>query len=120
MAESSSPPTIDDYISGFPPDTQAVLKRMRAIIQAAAPDATESISYQMPTFKLAGKNLVHFAGYAHHIGFYPIPTGIEAFKDELAGYKQGKGSVQFPLTEALPEDLVARIVAFRVGEVTRS
>jgi uncharacterized protein YdhG (YjbR/CyaY superfamily) len=88
---------------------------MRATIKAAAPDATEKISYQMPTFALKG-NLVHFAAYKNHIGFYPAPRGIEAFKDELSKYKGAKGSVQFPIGEPLPLDLITRIVKFRVAE----
>ena len=86
------------------------------MIQEAAPDAEEAIRYQMPTFRLAGKNLVHFAAFQHHIGFYPIPSGIAAFKKELSVYKQGKGSVQFPLDEPLPYELVKKIVAYRVKE----
>lgn len=106
---------IDDYIAGFPPAVQQILQTIRATIQEAAPEATEAISYQMPTFKLHG-NLVHFAAYKSHIGFYPVPTGIEAFKEELSVYKQGKGSVQFPLDQPMPYDLIRRIVAFRVAE----
>lgn len=106
---------IDAYIAEFPLETQTLLMQMRETIHAAAPDAVEAISYKMPTFKLNG-NLVHFAGYKNHIGFYPVPTGIEAFKDELAVYKQGKGSVQFPLDKPLPLDLITRIVKFRVEE----
>jgi uncharacterized protein YdhG (YjbR/CyaY superfamily) len=107
---------IDDYIMGFPPETQEMLEKIRATIRKAAPDATEAISYQMPTFKLNGKNLVHFAGYKSHIGFYPVPSGMEAFKKELSAYKQGKGSVQFPIDQPLPLDLVFEIVKFRVKE----
>ena len=108
--------SIDDYIAGFLPETQNALKEMRALIHAAAPTATETISYSMPTFDLNGRHLVHFAGFARHIGFYPIPSGIEAFKEELSRYKQGKGSVQFPLSEPLPVDLIRRIVEFRAAE----
>jgi uncharacterized protein YdhG (YjbR/CyaY superfamily) len=89
---------------------------MRTLIKAVAPGATETISYAIPTFDLNGRHLVHFAGYAKHIGLYPIPTGIEAFKEELKPYKQGKGSVQFPLDQPLPVDLIRRIVEFRVKE----
>ncbi len=89
---------------------------MRELIRASAPDATETISYSMPTFDLNGRHLVHFAGYARHIGFYPIPTGIEAFKDDFKPYKQGRGSVQFPLSHPLPADLIRRVVEFRVEE----
>lgn len=107
--------TIDEYIALFPKEIQDILQKMRTTIQKAAPDATEAISYQMPTFKLNG-NLVHFAGYKHHIGFYPAPSGIEAFKKELAPYTQGKGSIQFPLDQPIPYDLVTKIVQFRVKE----
>ena len=107
--------SIDEYIASFPPDIQARLEAMRATIRAAAPDAEEKISYQMPTFFLKG-NLVHFAAFKQHIGFYPVPRGIEEFKEELSIYKGAKGSVQFPLDQPLPLDLVARIVRFRVAE----
>ncbi len=106
---------IDEYISTFPEPTQKKLKEMRAIIRKAAPQAEEKISYGMPTYYLGG-NLVHFAGHANHIGFYPTPSGITAFQAELDAYKNAKGSVQFPLNEALPADLIRRIVEFRVGE----
>ena len=112
----STATTIDEYIAEFPPETQAVLEEMRALIRAAAPDATETISYAIPTFDLNGKHLVHFAGYAKHIGFYPVPSAMTAFADELAPYKSGKGSAQFPLGEPLPTDLIRRIVEFRVAE----
>jgi uncharacterized protein YdhG (YjbR/CyaY superfamily) len=107
---------MDAYITRFSPEMRTLLEQVRAAIRNAAPDATEAITYGMPTFKLDGRNLVHFAGYAHHIGFYPIPSGISAFKEELAPFKQGKGSVQFPVDEPLPFDLIARIVEFRVME----
>ena len=109
------PRNIDEYIAGFPPDVQKILQQIRQTIHAAAPDAQETISYQMPTFTLHG-NLVHFAAFKQHIGFYPVPSGIDAFKDELAVYKQGKGSVQFPLNQSIPYDLIHRIVLFRVQE----
>jgi uncharacterized protein YdhG (YjbR/CyaY superfamily) len=107
--------SIDAYIASFPEETQALLKAMRATIRTAAPDAEEKISYQMPTFFLKG-NLVHFAAFKQHIGFYPAPRGIEEFKEELSIYKGAKGSVQFPFDQPLPLDLVARIVRFRVAE----
>lgn len=109
------PTTIDEYIAGFPPEVQGRLQEMRTAIRAAAPEATEAISYRMPTFKLHG-NLVHFAAFKHHIGFYPVPSGLEAFKEELSAYKGGKGSVQFPLDQPLPLALVEKIVRFRVAE----
>ena len=89
------------------------------LLRAAAPDATETISYAMPTFDLNGKHLVHFAGFAHHAGLYPMPSGIEAFKDELEPYKNAKGSVRFPLGKPMPWDLIRRIVEYRVGENAR-
>ena len=114
-SNQKSPANIDEYIAGFPKDIQLILQKIRETIKKAAPDAVEAISYQMPTFKFHG-NLVHFAGYKNHIGFYPIPTGIEQFKAELSVYKQGKGSVQFPLDQPIPYDLISRIVKFRVEE----
>ncbi|MCK7528809.1 MAG: DUF1801 domain-containing protein [Ignavibacteriales bacterium] len=100
---------------GFPKDIQAILEELRKTIREAAPEATETISYQMPTFRLNG-NLVHFAAYENHIGFYPAPSGITAFKKELSVYKNAKGSVQFPINKPLPFDLITRIVQFRVIE----
>ena len=107
---------IDEYIKTFPKEVQSILQKMRQTIRDAAPEAVEAISYQMPTFKLNGRNLVHFAVFKSHIGFYPIPSGIEAFKEELSPYRQGKGSVQFPLDKPIPYDLVERIVKYRVKE----
>ena len=107
--------TIDEYIAQFPQDMQRTLQELRATIRAAAPDASEKISYQMPTFFLNG-NLVHFAVQQKHIGFYPAPSGIEAFQGELVAYKGSKGAVQFPINAPLPLDLVRRIVEFRVAE----
>jgi uncharacterized protein YdhG (YjbR/CyaY superfamily) len=113
--DQSGPKNIDEYIAGFPDDVQVILQKVRTTIRKAAPDAGETISYQMPTFTLKG-NLVHFAGFKKHIGFYPVPTGIEAFKKELSIYKQGKGSVQFPLDKPIPYGLITKIVKFRVKE----
>jgi uncharacterized protein YdhG (YjbR/CyaY superfamily) len=110
--------TIDEYIVQFSPEVQEILNRIRSVIKEAAPDAQEKISYQMPTFYLYG-NLVHFAAFKNHIGFYPAPTGIDAFKDELSGYKGAKGSVQFPIDKPMPYDLISRIVKFRVTENTK-
>ncbi len=107
--------SIDEYIAAFPEKTQVILQGLRAAIQAAAPDATEKISYQMPTFYLHG-NLIHFAAFKSHIGVYPTPTGIDAFKDELAVYANAKGSVQFPIDQPLPMELITRIVKYRVEE----
>jgi uncharacterized protein YdhG (YjbR/CyaY superfamily) len=111
----ATPQTIDEYIAGFPADVQEVLQKIRSTIHEAAPEATEKISYQMPTFYLKG-NLVHFAAFKEHIGFYPVPTGIEKFKKELSVYKQGKGSAQFPLDQPMPYELITKIVKFRVKE----
>jgi uncharacterized protein YdhG (YjbR/CyaY superfamily) len=108
--------TIDDYIKTFPKDVQTLLEKLRQTIRKAAPGAVETISYQMPTFKLNGKGLVYLAGYKNHIGFYPVPSGVAAFKKELSPYKQGKGSVQFPIDKPIPYDLVKRIVQFRIKE----
>lgn len=107
--------TIDEYIAAFPAEVQAKLHQLRAVIKAAAPETGEKISYGMPTFTLKG-NLVHFAAYKTHIGFYPTPTGIEAFKEELAVYKTSKGAVQFPIDQPLPLELVRRMVEARVVE----
>lgn len=115
--EQATPTTIDSYIATFPEDVQAILQQVRQTIHEAAPEATEAISYQMPTFKLYG-NLVHFAAFKNHIGFYPVPSGMEAFQEELAAYKQGKGSVQFPLDKPMPFDLITKMVKFRVAENT--
>jgi uncharacterized protein YdhG (YjbR/CyaY superfamily) len=114
-SDQTAPKTIDEYIAGFPDDVQAILQKIRITVRKAAPQAQETIKYRMPTFTLEG-NLVHFAAFKNHIGFYPIPTGIEAFKQDLSVYKQGKGSVQFPLDQPIPYDLIGRIVAFRVKE----
>lgn len=115
QADKQSPQTIDEYIAGFSPEVQQVLEEIRHTVRTAAPEATEAISYQMPTYRLKG-NLVHFAAFKHHIGFYPTPSGIEGFQDELAGYVSAKGSVQFPLDQPMPLALIRRIVQFRVQE----
>jgi len=107
--------TIDEYIKTFPEDVQRILEKMRKTIQNAAPESVETISYQMPTFKLNGA-LVYFAAFENHIGFYPIPSGIKKFKKELSLYKGGKGSVQFPIEKPIPYDLVKKIVIFRMNE----
>ena len=113
--ESNKARTIDEYIANCPESIQEKLKQMRATIQAAAPQATEKISYRMPTFYLEG-NLVHFAALKNHIGFYPTPSGVEMFIKETARYASTKGAIQFPLDEPLPLKLVSRIVKFRVAE----
>lgn len=107
--------SIDQYIATFPAEIQMILQELRNTIQAAAPTAQEKISYQMPTFFLKG-NLVHFAAFKNHIGFYPAPQGIAAFQKELSAYKGAKGSVQFPIDQPLPLDLIRRIVEFRAAE----
>jgi len=115
MKPDSTIQTIDEYIAGFPKDIREILEKVRETIRQAAPDATEKISYQMPTFYLNG-NLVHFAAFKKHIGLYPAPSGVAAFQEELAPYVKAKGSIQFPLDKPIPYDLIARITAFRVQE----
>jgi uncharacterized protein YdhG (YjbR/CyaY superfamily) len=110
-----SPSTIDEYIAGFPIDVQEILETIRNTIKKAVPDAEEAIKYQIPTFVLNG-NLVHFAAFKNHIGFYPTPSGIEAFSQELSRYKSARGSVQFPINEPMPLTLIDRMVRFRVKE----
>ncbi|WP_313561721.1 iron chaperone [Ruminiclostridium cellobioparum] len=107
--------TVDEYILQFDKDIRQILQQIRQCIKEAAPEAAEKISYGMPTFTLHG-NLVHFAAYKKHIGFYPTPSGIEAFKDELSVYKGAKGSVQFPADRPMPFELIGRIVKFRAAE----
>jgi uncharacterized protein YdhG (YjbR/CyaY superfamily) len=114
MAERSTAATIDEYIAGFPPDVQATLRELRALIEAHAPGATETISYAIPTFDLNGRHLVHFAAFRSHIGFFPTGEGVAAFLAELGPYVHSRGSIHFPLGEPLPADLIARIVEHRV------
>jgi len=111
--------SVDEYIKTFPKEVQSILEKMRQTVKKAAPDVVEAISYQMPTFKLNGKALVYFAAFKSHIGFYPIPSGVEAFKKELSPYKKGKGSVQFPMDQPMPYDLVKRIVRFRAKQLLK-
>lgn len=106
---------IDAYIQNYPDDVQKVLEKIRAVIKKAAPDAKETIKYGIPTFTLAG-NLVHFGAYKNHIGFYPAPSGIEEFKEALSIYQSGKGTIQFPLDQPIPFDLIRDVVLFRVQE----
>ena len=113
--KGAAPRTIDEYIAGFPPNVQEILEQVRMTIREAAPDAEETISYQIPTFRLKG-NLVHFGAFKAHIGFYPTPSGMEKFRDELSAYEGSKGTVRFPLNRPIPFDLIRRIVEFRVGE----
>ncbi len=114
--KTATPENVDEYINSFPKETQKYLKQMRAAIKKAAPKAEEGIGYKMPAYKLNDRPLVYFAGYAKHIGFYATPTGHKEFKKELSVYKEGKGSVQFPLDEPLPIALITKIVKFRVQE----
>lgn len=116
MAARSTANSIDEYIQESPPETRETLEELRALIKAAAPDATETISYAIPTFDLDGRHLVHFAAFKRHTGFYPIPSAIEAFQEELKPYESGKGSARFPLGKPLPVELIRRIVEFRVAE----
>ena len=110
------PATIDEYIAGFPAGIQQLLEQVRATIKNAAPEAEETISYGMPAFRYQGRGLVYFSAFKAHIGFYPIPSGMKAFKKELSSYKTGKGSVQFPLDKPMPLELITRIVKFRAKE----
>lgn len=110
-----TPKSFEEYILQFPTNIQEILQMLRKVIKEAAPDAQEKISYQMPTFVMHG-NLVHFAAFKNHIGFYPTPSAIEVFKDGLSKYKGGKGSVQFPIDEPMPFDLITDIVKYRVTE----
>lgn len=109
------PGNIDEYIADFPKEVQEILQQIRSLVRRAAPEAKETIKYQIPTYVLNG-NLVHFAAYKKHIGFYPTPSGIEQFKEELSAYKSAKGSVQFPIAEPIPLDLIEKIVRHRVVE----
>ena len=109
------PTNIDEYIAGFPKDIQGILQKIRKAVKKAAPEAQEKIGYQMPTFTLNG-NLVHFAAFKHHIGFYPTPSGTAKFQKEISVYKAAKGSIQFPLDQPMPYELIAKIVEFRVKE----
>jgi uncharacterized protein YdhG (YjbR/CyaY superfamily) len=115
MEKRKAPRDIDEYIAGFPQDVQVLLQKMRTTIRKAAPEAQETISYQIPTFRLKG-NLVHFAAYKRHIGFYPTSSGVEKFKKEISGYKWARGTIQFPLDKPIPFDLISKIVSFRVAE----
>jgi uncharacterized protein YdhG (YjbR/CyaY superfamily) len=115
LTNPTKPQSIDEYIASCPKDVQEILQRVRETIRKAAPGAQETISYRMPAFTLAG-NLVYFAAFKKHIGFYPTSSGIEKFKNELSAYRGAKGSVQFPIGKPIPLDLITRIVTFRVKE----
>jgi uncharacterized protein YdhG (YjbR/CyaY superfamily) len=118
MQKKVGPTTVDEYIVQFPEDVQLILQKIREVIRAAAPQAVERISYQMPGFYQNGM-LVWFGGHQNHIGFYPTGEGIEAFKDELSGFKTSKGAVQFPLDQPIPYDLIRKIVIYRVEKNKR-
>ncbi|MDR0538766.1 MAG: DUF1801 domain-containing protein [Tannerellaceae bacterium] len=107
---------INNYIASQPPEVQPILRQLYKLVKDVVPQAEERISYNMPAFYINKRPLVYFSAFSKHIGFYPIPSGMEAFKDELAGYKQGKGSVQFPLNKPMPIDLIRRIIEFRAKE----
>jgi uncharacterized protein YdhG (YjbR/CyaY superfamily) len=111
---TKKPTTIDAYIAAFPPEVQAKLQEIRQTIRLAAPEATEAISYAIPTFKLNGRNLVHFAAFKNHLSFFPTGSGVEAFQQELSAYTISKGTIQFPLDQPVPLDLIRRITAYRV------
>lgn len=113
--KQSAPRDMDEYIANFPQEVQNILQKIRNVIGKAAPGAAETIKYRIPTFTLNG-NLVHFAAFQNHIGFYPTPTGIERFKQELSGYEVAKGTVRLPLDKPIPYDLITEIVKFRVEE----
>ena len=117
MPNRSSTTNIDEYIAEFPPEVRELLERVRALVHEYAPGATETISYAIPTFDLAGRHLVHFAAFAKHLGFYPTGSGMDAFRDELGAYKTSRGTVQFPFDRPLPEELVRRMVEFRVARI---
>ncbi len=108
--------TVDNYIADFPLEVQAILNKIRSLVKKTAPDAAEGIAYGMPGYKMNGKPLVYFAAYKEHIGFYATPTGHAKFAKELSRYKQGKGSVQFPLNQDIPYDLITQIIEFRLAE----
>ncbi|MZQ80707.1 hypothetical protein GQF01_00870 [Paenibacillus sp. 5J-6] len=114
MKEKISYTSIDEYIAAFPPEIQEILQKLREVIKESAPDAKERISYAMPTFEQHG-NLVHFAAFKNHIGFYPAPDGINQFQDEVAEYHASKGTLQFPLGKPIPYELISRIVKYRVA-----
>jgi len=119
MVSKSQFRTIDEYIAEFPENVRDILEELRRVIRQAAPQAQEAMRYGIPTFRLNG-NLVHFAAFKNHIGFYPTPSAIEDFKEELSSYRQAKGSVQFPINKPIPYDLVRKIVKYRVKESLKS
>ena len=116
LATKNTFKTIDEYINTFPGDIQKILQEVRKTIKSAALEAKEAISYQIPTYKMNGKNLVHFAAFKNHIGFYPGAEAIKVFKKEIASYKSSKGAIQFPLDKPMPVSLISKIVKYRVKE----
>jgi uncharacterized protein YdhG (YjbR/CyaY superfamily) len=116
QSKRTAPKDIDDYIAGFPPEVQERLQKVRATIKKAAPDGEETISYQIPTFKLHGYYLIYFAGFEKHISVYPVPRGAPEFQEDLAAYKGGKGTMQIPHGQPIPFDLITRIVNYRAEE----
>lgn len=114
----TKPESVDAYIEVYPTEVQAILNHLRNLVRDKAPDAIEGMAYGMPGYKLNGKPLVYFAAYAKHIGLYATPVGHAAFEDELAGYKQGKGSVQFPLNKPMPYDLIERMIQHRITDLS--
>lgn len=117
MASAPKPSSIDEYIAGFPPETRKVLEEMRAIIRSAAPGATERISYGLGTFDLDGQPLAYFAGWKKHVSFYPAPSGVPEWQEALKPYKTSKATVQFPLGQPLPADLISKLVQFRIQQL---
>ena len=115
--ERTKPASVSAYMAGFPPDAKKILEQIRSLIRETVPEAEESISYDIPTYKVNGKPVIYFAGFRNHVSVYPAPRGVAPFDKELAAYKGGKGTVQFPLTGSLPEALIKKIVAFRLQEV---
>ena len=113
----TAPESVESYIAGFPAEVQKVLEKIRKAIRKAAPKADESISYQIPAYKLDGKVLIYFAGFPKHVSVYPAPRDAKEFKKELAAYKGGKGTIQFPLDEKIDYDLIARIVKFKLQKI---
>ena len=119
-SNQAAPKDIDEYIAGFPDDVQEILEKIRMTIRRAAPDAEETISYQIPTFTLNNKYLIYFAGYKRHIGLYPAPRGIGRFKKELSVYGSGKGTLRFPLDKPIPFDLISKLVRFRAESLQQT
>ena len=116
MNPDPAPASVDEYIAGFPDDVRKILEDIRRTIRKVEPGFQEAIRYGIPTFQWNGKNVIHFAGYKNHVGVYPAPRESEEFREELSAYKGGRGTVQFPLSEPIPHDLIRRIVEFRVRE----